>query len=281
MRKMGSIYWHCLAGQTVYPVQMAVKFKIPLIIWGAHQGVDQVGMFSHLDEVEMTRKYRKEHDLMGVEAEDLVDEFDGITENDIVPFLYPDDKELEQVGVRGIYLNNYIRWDSKVQHEEMIKLYDYESAFQTRTFDTYNDVDCWNYSDVHDYIKWIKHGYGKVVDHACREIRLNHMTREEGLVMLEKYSSIKLKNLPLFLNWIGMTENGFNYIIDQHRNSSIWKRNENWEWVFSEDYMKNLVNGYSESNKIEGLKLFRNFELTNKKKSLDSENDYILIGKGC
>jgi N-acetyl sugar amidotransferase len=281
MRKMGSIYWHCIAGQTVYPVQMAVKFKIPLIIWGAHQGVDQVGMFSHLDEVEMTRKYRKEHDLMGVEAEDLVDEFDGITENDIVPFLYPDDKELEQVGVRGIYLNNYIRWDSKVQHEEMIKLYDYESALQTRTFDTYNDVDCWNYSDVHDYIKWIKHGYGKVVDHACREIRLNHMTREEGLLMVEKYSSIQPKNLPLFLNWIGMTENGFNYIIDQHRNPSIWKRNENWEWVFSEDYMKNLVNGYSESNKIEGLKLFRDFELTNKKKSSDREDDYILIGKGC
>jgi N-acetyl sugar amidotransferase len=281
MRKMGSIYWHCLAGQTVYPVQMAVKFKIPLIIWGAHQGVDQVGMFSHLDEVEMTRKYRKEHDLMGFEAEDLIDEFDGITENDIVPFLYPDDKELEQVGVRGIYLNNYIRWDSKLQHEEMIKLYDYESAFQTRTFDTYNDVDCWNYSDVHDYIKWIKHGYGKVVDHACREIRLNHMTREEGLEIMKKYTSIQPKNLPLFLNWIGMTENGFNYIIDQHRNPSIWKRNENWEWVFSKDYMKNLVNGYSESNKIGGLKLFRDFEHTNKKKSLDSQVDYILIGKGC
>ena len=113
MRKFGSIYWHCLAGQTVYPVQMAVKFKIPLIIWGAHQGIDQVGMFSHLDEVEMTRKYRKEHDLMGFEAEDLVDEFDGINKEDIVQFVYPDDKEIESVGVRGIYLNNYIRWDSK------------------------------------------------------------------------------------------------------------------------------------------------------------------------
>lgn len=68
LRKRGSIYWHCLAGQTVFPVQIAVKFKIPLIIWGAHQGIDQVGMFSHLNEVEMTRKYRKEHDLMGLEA---------------------------------------------------------------------------------------------------------------------------------------------------------------------------------------------------------------------
>ena len=72
INKMGSIYWHCIAGQTVFPVQIAYNFKIPLIIWGAHQGIDQVGMFSHLDEVEMTRKYRKEHDLMGYEADNEI-----------------------------------------------------------------------------------------------------------------------------------------------------------------------------------------------------------------
>ena len=82
---------------------MAVKLKIPLIVWGAHQGLDQVGMFSHTDEVEMTRKYRKEHDLMGLEAEDLVDDFDGIAPEDVRSFVYPDDRELERVGVRGIY----------------------------------------------------------------------------------------------------------------------------------------------------------------------------------
>jgi len=30
LRRFGSLYWHCLAGQTVYPVQMTIKFKIPL-----------------------------------------------------------------------------------------------------------------------------------------------------------------------------------------------------------------------------------------------------------
>jgi N-acetyl sugar amidotransferase len=106
LRRFGSIYWHCIAGQTVYPVQMAVKLKIPLIIWGAHQGLDQVGMYSHLDEVEMTRKYRKEHDLMGYEAEDLINkEFDNVNEETISSFKYPDDREIEHVGVRGIYLN--------------------------------------------------------------------------------------------------------------------------------------------------------------------------------
>ena len=281
LHRMGSLYWHCIAGQTVYPVQVAVKFKIPLIIWGAHQGVDQVGMFSHLDEVEMTRKYRKEHDLMGFEAEDLINDFDGITYEDIVQFLYPDDKEIERVGVRGIYLNNYIRWDSKSQHEQMIKEFDYETHTQTRTFDTYNDVDCWNYSDIHDYIKYLKHGYGKVVDHACREIRLKRMTREQAVVLTHKYLEQKPKNLNLFLDWLGMTENGFNYIIDQHRNKAVWKRNESWEWQGTEsNFNLNLTSSMIDESRLEITDTNKEFILTIDKKSSDYKDKYILIGKG-
>ena len=279
MRRLGSIYWHCIAGQTVFPVQTAVKFKIPLIIWGAHQGIDQVGMFSHLDEVEMTRKYRKEHDLMGLEAEDLIDEFDGITEDDIVQFKYPDDKEIERIGVRGIYLNNYIRWDTKAQHERMIDLYDYKTLPQTRTFDTYNDVDCFNYSDVHDYIKYVKFGYGKVIDHACREIRLRRITREQGIELAKRYITREPKYLDVFLDWIGMTKNSFRFIIDNHRHKHIWKRNNNWDWELTEDF---LSKGCYDSALCEMARL----EL--KEKNLEfrtndhdaPKNKYILIGKG-
>lgn len=280
LRKIGSIYWHCLAGQTVFPVQMAVKFKIPLIIWGAHQGVDQVGMYSHYDEVEMTRKYRKEHDLMGLEAEDLVDEFDGIRYEDVIQYVYPDDKEIERVGVRGIYLNNYIRWDSKQQHELMIEKYGYETSLLTRTFDTYNDVDCFNYADVHDYIKYIKHGYGKITDHVSREIRLRRLTREKGLEIVKNYCCRPPKNLKLFLEWLGITENSFFYIINQHRNKKIWKLNSSWKWELKDDYLR-IMEEHNDSNACLRLKEdFTNFILTEKKTSSDNSTSYILIGRG-
>lgn len=276
MRKFGSIYWHCIAGQTVFPVQISVKFKIPLIIWGAHQGIDQVGMFSHLDEVEMTRKYRKEHDLMGYEAEDLIDEFDGVFYEDIKQYSYPHDIEIEKVGVKGIYLNNYIRWDSIKQHNDMIKIYDYENCSQTRTFDIFNDVDCFNYSDIHDYIKLLKHGYSKVTDHATREIRLNKITRNQGIDLVKKYTNIKPKNLSLFLEWIGMTENGFNYIIDQHRNKKIWKRNDNWEWEMIEDMIPKCDSDYNYKNIDEDI--YSSYTKNKRQEYID--NKYILIGKG-
>ncbi len=110
LRQLGSLYWHCLAGQTVFPVQTAVRHRVPLIIWGAHQGLEQVGMFSHEHEVEMSRRYRKDHDLMGHEADDLLSTFDTLKEEDVWQYRYPDDDQLHSVGVRGIYLGNYVRW---------------------------------------------------------------------------------------------------------------------------------------------------------------------------
>lgn len=276
LRRFGSIYWHCIAGQTVFPVQVAVKFKIPLIIWGAHQGIDQVGMFSHHNGVEMTRKYRKEHDLMGFEAEDLLDdEYDFIRENDILPFVYPDDKEIEQIGVRGIYLNNFIRWDSRSQHEEMIEKYSYETSPQTRTFDYYNDVDCWLYNDVHDYLKLIKQGFGKVVDHACREIRLGHLNRETALELVSKYMFREPVHLQKFLNWLGITRNAFDYIIDEHRNRTFWKRNNDWSWQYL-GYLSEPI----EQDKFPLRKVYSPFINTPGKKSQDEEDNFILIGKG-
>lgn len=216
LEKFGSIYWHNHLGTTTFPVQVAVKFKIPLIIWGVHQGIDQVGMFSHTDEVEMTRKYRKEHDLMGYEAEDLVSEKDEIYEREMAKYFYPTNKEIEEIGIRGIYLGNYIRWDSKIQHEAMIKKYNYETMQQTRTFIPYDNVDCFMYSDVHDYIKYLKHGFGKVTDHVSREIRLNHLSKQDGLELINKYQTIFPNYLNMFLEWSGISEPDFFKLVNKY-----------------------------------------------------------------
>ena len=223
LKDLGSIYWHILAGQTVFPVQVATKYKIPLIIWGAHQGIDQVGMFSHLDEVEMTRKYRKDHDLMGLEPEDLLTEDNDLEESDLHQYFYPNDAEIASVGVRGIYLNNYIRWDSRTQHEKMIDIYDYHTDIQQRTFDYYNDIDSYHYSGLHDYIKLIKHGYGKVNDHATREIRLRAMTREKGIDLVNKYQNIEPQDTETFTEWLEIDTEKFWRIIEKHRNTKLWE----------------------------------------------------------
>jgi hypothetical protein len=184
------------------------------------------------------------------------------------------------VGVRGIYLNNYIRWDTKAQHELMIKMYDYETAAQTRTFDSYNDIDCFNYSDVHDYIKFLKHGYSKVTDHVCREIRLKRLAREEGVELIKKYREVKPKFLHQFLSWMGMKESAFNFILDLHRNPEIWQRDDEWNWKIKKDWLPVNEN----KKELDSFRLQKTqdsqFRITKNKRPEYKDDQYILIGKG-
>jgi len=196
-------------------------------------------MFSHLDEVEMTRRYRREHDLMGLEPEDLLGMDIGFTEEELAPLFYPSDNDLVGGGVRGIYLNNYIRWDTKTQHESMLKQYNYFSGPQLRTFDTYNDVDCAIYSSVHDSIKMKKLGFGKVTDHVCREIRHRRLTREQGIKLIQEYANKPDGDLENILKWLGISENKFWQYVDGQRDEASWKLVDN-NWVLRDSVSQHI-----------------------------------------
>lgn len=279
LRRYGSMYWQVLAGYLTFPVQVAVRFRIPLIIWGVQPWSEQTGMFSHLDEVEMTERCRKEHGLMGIAAEDLIDEEMCITRGDVQPFIYPFDNELETVGVRGLYLGNYIRWDAKKQHEKMIDLYGYESAVQQRTFNTYEDVHCFHSAGLHDYIKFIKYGYSKVTDHASREIRLKRMSREEGIALVRSYTEKKPADLALFLDWIEMPEEEFWACIQDRRDPHIWTKNEGGEWEIRDS----IVNHIDDSG-VDAVRLEKTedcaFRLTPTAEPQTPDDQYLLMGRG-
>jgi N-acetyl sugar amidotransferase len=278
LQRIGSFHWHVLAGQSAYPVQTAVRLKIPLIVWGVHQGCDQVGMYSHLDEIEMSRKYRCEHDLMRLEAEDMIDGAEGLSEAELHPWFYPQDQEIERVGVRGIYLSNYIRWDTKAQHEKMLDRYGYETASPPRTFDTYNDPDCQHYGGLHDLVKFMKWGYGKVTDHATREIRLRRMTRAEGINLVRRYSTVPPPDEQRFLSWAGIGRDEFHAAINRFRDPRIWRK-EGSQWVLADSVVNHAgdaaVTGVA-LGKIEEC----GFRTTPSKAPDADEDSYVLLHRG-
>ena len=274
LRNHGNMYWPVLAGKTVFPVQTAVRFKVPLIIWGAHQGLEQVGMFSHEHEVEMTRRYRKDHDLYNKEADDIDTIFNSLHKKDVWQYRYPSDKELNEVGVRGIYLGNYIRWDPKDQHEKMINSFKFKTSNFSRTFDKYDFVDCYNYMDIHDVLKLYKHGYSKVTDHACREIRFNRLTRDEGLELVKKHELQKPQYTNLFCKWLGIPENALTFIMNQYRNPLYWEEVEDKKWIFKG--WSTMQKESIEKNSNEFINFIENSSL----KHTADEDKYITFGKG-
>ena len=266
------MYWHCLAGHSVFPVQVSAKMKIPLIIWGEHQGLQQVGMFSHLHEVEMSRRYRKDHDLMGYEPEDLIMSDDFLNEGDLHEYIYPEDDIIDKIGIRGIYLGNYIRWDPKSQHEKMIKMYNFKSAKLPRTFDAYDYVDSYVYMGVHDVLKYYKSGFSKVTDHACREIRYGRLNRYTARLLVKKYENNIDQYFNLFCEWLKVERRSLKFILNENRNNFLWREISPNKWKkINFNSKENLKKIYKKINyKINSILKFKN----------EYENNFITYDKG-
>ena len=226
LEKIGDVTWHYHAGIMTFPIQIAVKFRIPLMIWGEEGFSELTGMFNQDDMVEFTKKKRQEHDMRGFEPEDLLNQADSPFElRDLAPFFYPGDEEIEAVGLRGIYLSNYISWNAKAQCEQMIRDYGFETArARDRTFNIYDKLDDVHANGVHDYLKYLKFGYGRATDDASTEIRHGRLTREDAIDLVVKHDPQRPRDLDLLLEFLGITEDQFEALVEPLRDERIWGR---------------------------------------------------------
>lgn len=235
-KKMGDMNWHNHAGIVTFPVQIAAKFKIPLIMWGEHGYVDMGGMFGMNDLIEMTAKHRLEHAMRGYDWFDMLDDRnpgmeEGIQAKDMQWCRYPTDEQLDDIGIRGLYLGNYVYWDANKQKDLMVKFGFEEAGFEfERTYRKFSNLDDIHENGMHDYMKFIKFGYGRASDHVSKDIRLGKLSREEGVERVRHYDHVKSKDLLRWLEYVGMSEDEFDDIADSFRDSRVWQKNADGLW---------------------------------------------------
>ena len=230
-KKMGDMNWHAHCGITTYPIIAAVKFNIPIMIWGEIAG-DIYGMYEQDDFVEFNNRMRHEHALRGFEWHDLLDDpIDKLNEKDLLWAKYPTDDEILKVGARGLYIGNYYKWDPNIHSNLMKDLYGWkesEKPFE-RTYRKMSNLDDRYENGIHDLLKFVKFGYGRGSDHASKDIRTGYMSREEGIEMVKKYDHVVSSDLYYWLNYVDMTEQEFWEIADTFRDPRVWWI-ENGEW---------------------------------------------------
>ncbi len=230
-KMMGDMNWHNHAGIRIIPAQAAVRFKVPIFIWG-EVAWDISGMFSPDDFVEFNKRMVLEHDMRGYTRLDFIGK-EGITEDEMRWCKMPTDEDFAANNLRGLYLGNYQRWDPYEQTKVIKELYDWEEArlpFE-RTYRTISNLDDMHENGIHDYMKWIKFGYGRCSDHASKDIRLGYISRKEGIDYVKKYDHIKpMRDLNRWLDYVDMEEEEFDTIADTFRDKRVWKINEDKKW---------------------------------------------------
>jgi hypothetical protein len=76
---------------------------------------------------------------------------------------------------------------------------------------------------IHDYMKFIKFGYGRASDHASKDIRSGYLSRNEGIEVVKKYDHVKpQRDLNRWLDYVEMQEHEFDQIADEFRDPRVW-----------------------------------------------------------
>jgi N-acetyl sugar amidotransferase len=231
-RKTGDMNWHAHCGIFTYPMQAAVRFNVPIVLWGEVPW-DISGMHSVHDRVEFSNRTRREHGLRGYDWQDFVgDDVDYLSAKDLIWAKYPSDEEILQVGLRGLYIGNYFPWEANLHTQKMIDLYGWKPAEQEfeRTYRTMSNLDDRYENGIHDLLKFVKFGYGRASDHASKDIRAGLMTREQGIEMVKKYDSVVSSDLDHWLDYVGMNREEFWKIADKFRDPRVWSIDDG-QWI--------------------------------------------------
>ncbi len=244
LRRKGDFDWHAHVGCFVYPMQMAVKFKIPLLFWGeASAEYTAYYKFDEIEEVDEKRHHRI-NDL-GIAAEDMVGFLGGdVTMRDMGPYIYPSRKELAAVGVRSVCIGSFIPWDT-LKNYEIIKR---ELGWQGDEIEGL-PFGKWPFEKIEyqlqgprDYLKFIKRGYARVTHRTSIDVRDGRMTRDEAKELIEKYEGRRPRSLDYLLKILGIDEKEWRKIalaqaIPPYRHDfsrekddeSLWDMNL-WDW---------------------------------------------------
>lgn len=244
-KTVGDEMWPNHIGIFTIPVMVAVKFNVPLIVWGENSQQEYGG--PNLKSVQsriLDRQWMEEFGgLLGYRISDMIG-VNGITKKNLTPYWYPSDEEIQRVGVTGIFLGSYLKWDARKQLE-----YVKENGFRVSTsplegtYTNYENLDE-SLVSLHDYLKFVKYGFGRATDHVNIDIRNKRISREEGIRLLNMYEGkFPHHGVSKFQEYSGMSFEEINKIIDSFTNPIIFETDELGR--FKRDIGGNLIPLYS------------------------------------
>lgn len=210
--------WHCHTGIYSYPLQIALKYNVPLIMWGEPLA-EMSSYYTYEDDLiewEDEEKFNMLRNL-GITADDMRGmihtEEEPVDRRDLLPYTYPPLSELRKMDYYSVCLGSFIPWDYKKQTKIIMDELGWDGDELEGVPETINQefakVECWM-QGTRDYIKYLKRGYSRVTQLVNFEVRNGRMTTEEAQKWIDDFEGKKPQSLDVFLEYMGLTEKQFN-----------------------------------------------------------------------
>jgi N-acetyl sugar amidotransferase len=213
--------------------RVAIAYGIPLIFLGENPALAFGGSVGSISSD--GNKQRFHNTLGGGKLDMWLDS--GIPENQMNWYQYPSEHDFERASLRIVYMGYYMHdfhelANGKFAMEHGLKIRTGEGALpeNTGSLNPYEALDD-EFQQVNQYIKYVKLGFGKVTQQASVRIRLGVMTRDEAINAQNKYDGkCGATYINQFCDYVGITRDHFDEVIEKVRNRDIWQLNNRGEW---------------------------------------------------
>ena len=214
---IGDSCWHCHSGVGAFPLQVATKFKIPLLIWGESVAENDGRSSYKCQAVKFDRDYFNKVSAK-LTAEEMVDS--NISGKDIHPFKLPSYQEINDTGVWGIHLGDYIFWDEERQTEFIRDTYGWRETEMEGAYKGYKSAEC-IMAGMHDFTCYLKRGFGRATWQASVDVRNGLISRKEGFELVKKHDQERPGALDYYLSITGFSEEEFYKYINEKKLNEI------------------------------------------------------------
>lgn len=203
--------------------QVAIKYGINLILWGENPGL-QLGDMKTLGNTGYDGNNLRYGNTLS-SGHDWMLDF-GLTRSDLIPYSYPKKEDFAYHNLQIIYLGWFLGDWSLVNNAKYscVNGLEIRSDGVEKTGDLYGvtalDED---FTPVNQLIKYYKFGFGRVTDYVNEEIRLGRISRNEGVLLVEKYdSSLDISYIENYCDYLRISTNDFWFKVKNSVNMSLF-----------------------------------------------------------
>lgn len=221
---LGDPFQPFIYGQTNFPMHMAVKHNVSLIMYGENGEVEYGGDMKNAFRPTREIHDHDKHYFSGLPPEFWVEH--GVSENDLRPFMAPRYEDIVKNKTEIHFLGYYKFWDP----QENFYYCQEHTGFTPNTersegtYSKYASLDD-RIDGYHYYLGYIKFGIGRTTSDTAHEIRDGKITREEGIALVKRYDGeFPKKYFQEFLEYCDITEAQFNEVVDSWRSDHIWEQ---------------------------------------------------------
>jgi N-acetyl sugar amidotransferase len=224
-----------ILGQKNLAPKIASKYGINLIFYGENEAEYGNPLADNMSSLRDKSYYSfdKLDDiyLAGISIKNLMDNYD-VRLSDLMAYLPPRLEDLEKANIEVHYLGYYLKWTPQEVYYYAVE----NTGFKARphrtqgTYSKYSGIDD-KIDDLHFYTTFIKFGIGRASYDASQEIRNKHLTREEGVALVNRFDGeFPDRYFNDVMRYLDMDSIHFNNLVDKFRSPHLWGKDKEGNW---------------------------------------------------